>query len=196
MLNLPNGVGFRHPKVGRKSWKEKQNRGTSSREGTEACVWLKSKSHLTLCLSFVFSVQKSSGRHRSSLQPTCTYVYMWQLKTSWIEHLLVICASMAVAIAVSLSPYSVFEGWCWCWKKREEFQLFLFCCYDADSWRQMPLRCSAGHRSLCLTWLFQVLAELKPPGLKVVGGMPFVRNSVGEGEIVRSVMPTCTVFYQ
>ena len=31
----------------------------------------------------------------------------------------------------------------------------------------------------------QILAELKPQGLKVVGGMPFVRNSVGEGEAVR-----------
>ena len=33
-----------------------------------------------------------------------------------------------------------------------------------------------------MTVSLQILAELKPQGLKVVGGMPFVRNSVGEGE--------------
>lgn len=30
----------------------------------------------------------------------------------------------------------------------------------------------------------QILAELKPPGLRVVGGMACVRNSVGEGTII------------
>jgi hypothetical protein len=37
---------------------------------------------------------------------------------------------------------------------------------------------------MCLVtiFLFQILAELKPKGLKVVGGMSFVRNSVGEGK--------------
>ena len=81
---------------------------------------------------FVCILSAKIFRHRSSLQPTCTYVYMWQLKTSWIEHVLVICASMAVAIAVSLSLIQFLRADVDV-EKREEFQLFLFCCYDADS---------------------------------------------------------------
>ncbi|KAK7456570.1 hypothetical protein BaRGS_00039324 [Batillaria attramentaria] len=39
------------------------------------------------------------------------------------------------------------------------------------------------HRDKCgaaaVAGFFKILAELKPPGLRVVGGLPFVRNSVG-----------------